>query len=266
MCNLKYEPQRASCIDPHYDDFWLWGDRLITLNLLSNTFLSLTPDPLKIPFINECEILIPLRRLSLNVINDDARNKWFHSIKKSHIKSTRIAITFRELSEEFKADDQKGKLGREIEKIAVTFTGVSTGYMEELLKEEANLEASNTNLEFNDSIKNCIRDQFDLNSFKILKQNKNKFTISSKEHIIKIVSSNEVISNNLLEIQANINNEFVNNNNLKFYNIINGSQCLNVCIQNYVEIKNELLEDFDVLLNIGMQLAQWRELSTRVSF
>ncbi|XP_064464009.1 alpha-ketoglutarate-dependent dioxygenase alkB homolog 4-like [Ornithodoros turicata] len=42
LCNLDYEPDRGSCIDPHYDDWWLWGSRLVTFNLLSDTVLTLS--------------------------------------------------------------------------------------------------------------------------------------------------------------------------------------------------------------------------------
>lgn len=42
LCNLDYNPKRGSCIDPHYDDWWLWGPRLVTFNLLSDTVLTLT--------------------------------------------------------------------------------------------------------------------------------------------------------------------------------------------------------------------------------
>lgn len=40
LCNLKYSPERGSCIDPHFDDFWLWGERLVTLNLRGATVLT----------------------------------------------------------------------------------------------------------------------------------------------------------------------------------------------------------------------------------
>ncbi|XP_074870126.1 alpha-ketoglutarate-dependent dioxygenase alkB homolog 4 [Carettochelys insculpta] len=44
QCNLDYLPERGSAIDPHFDDWWLWGERLVSLNLLSKTVLSLTCD------------------------------------------------------------------------------------------------------------------------------------------------------------------------------------------------------------------------------
>ncbi|XP_032833397.1 alpha-ketoglutarate-dependent dioxygenase alkB homolog 4 isoform X2 [Petromyzon marinus] len=42
QCHLEYEPSRGSSIDAHLDDAWLWGDRLVTVNLLSDTALTLT--------------------------------------------------------------------------------------------------------------------------------------------------------------------------------------------------------------------------------
>jgi len=42
QCNLDYHPSRGSAIDPHFDDFWVWGERLLTLSLLSLTFLTMS--------------------------------------------------------------------------------------------------------------------------------------------------------------------------------------------------------------------------------
>ncbi|XP_063002688.1 alpha-ketoglutarate-dependent dioxygenase alkB homolog 4 [Elgaria multicarinata webbii] len=44
QCNLDYDPERGSAIDPHWDDSWLWGERLVSLNLLSATVLSMSCD------------------------------------------------------------------------------------------------------------------------------------------------------------------------------------------------------------------------------
>ena len=43
LCNLEYSPGRGSCIVPHLDDTWLWGERLVTINMMSETYLSFTP-------------------------------------------------------------------------------------------------------------------------------------------------------------------------------------------------------------------------------
>ncbi|KAM9321520.1 alpha-ketoglutarate-dependent dioxygenase alkB homolog 4 [Gastrophryne carolinensis] len=42
QCNLDYNSERGSAIDPHYDDSWLWGERLVSLNLLSDTVLTMS--------------------------------------------------------------------------------------------------------------------------------------------------------------------------------------------------------------------------------
>ncbi|XP_069617423.1 alpha-ketoglutarate-dependent dioxygenase alkB homolog 4 [Ranitomeya imitator] len=42
QCNLDYNSHRGSAIDPHFDDSWLWGERLVSLNLLTDTVLTMT--------------------------------------------------------------------------------------------------------------------------------------------------------------------------------------------------------------------------------
>ena len=187
LCNLRYESERGACIDPHYDDFWLWGERLISINLLANTFLTLIPDDQ-----NGSEVFIPLKRRSMVIISKEARYNWLHAIKKSHITSTRIVTTLRELSDEFKKPNFEWKLGQEIEHTAITFKGISVGDIEEMAlgenvsndeqKDSQMNEFDRWNLqtlvreklvEFNfdselDLIKNSIIKSMEFNSFKIL--------------------------------------------------------------------------------------------------
>lgn len=103
LCNLEYVPERGSAIDPHLDDAWLWGERLVTINLSSGTFLTLKP-------VTNCEnnsdevnitVLVPMCRQSLLILQGESRHKWLHSVWRHDIKSRRIAMTFRELSNEF---------------------------------------------------------------------------------------------------------------------------------------------------------------------
>ncbi|KAM4796858.1 alpha-ketoglutarate-dependent dioxygenase alkB homolog 4 [Rhinophrynus dorsalis] len=47
QCNLDYNSERGSSIDPHFDDSWLWGERLVSLNLLSSTVLTMTSDSME---------------------------------------------------------------------------------------------------------------------------------------------------------------------------------------------------------------------------
>lgn len=114
LCNLKYDSDRAACIDPHLDDTWLWGDRLLTVNLVNNTFLTLSKKE-----NNLMNVLIPLKKRSLLVLSNEARYEWLHEIKKTHIKSLRIAINIRELSSEF----IDTPTGNELKSIALSYQG-----------------------------------------------------------------------------------------------------------------------------------------------
>uniref|UniRef100_A0A8C3PG54 AlkB homolog 4, lysine demethylase n=1 Tax=Chrysemys picta bellii TaxID=8478 RepID=A0A8C3PG54_CHRPI len=151
QCNLDYLPERGSAIDPHFDDWWLWGGRLVSLNLLSKTVLSMSCDsedslqlfathsqgtcenvdswdmdhsssPRLIPY-KEVTVDILLPRRSLIVLSGDARYKWKHAIYRKHIEHRRICVTFRELSAEFTLGGKQEKLGKELLEIALTFQG-----------------------------------------------------------------------------------------------------------------------------------------------
>lgn len=114
LCNLEYEPSRGSSIDPHFDDDWLWGERLVTLNLLSDTWLTMSKssnDIVPVHFctaidqeliekpifskvhdsmcdkdshtgitFNDIVVKIPLQRRSLVILSKEARYEWKHSI------------------------------------------------------------------------------------------------------------------------------------------------------------------------------------------
>lgn len=101
FCILEYTPERGSYIRPHFDDKWIWGDRLITVNLLSETVLRLTREFNIPPF----EIAIRMPARSLLVISGEARYDWLHSINRYDIKSRRIAMTWREFSDEIVKDE-----------------------------------------------------------------------------------------------------------------------------------------------------------------
>lgn len=114
FCILEYTPERGSYIRPHYDDFWIWGDRLLTVNLLSETALRLTKE-FRIP---PYEILIRMPARSLVVIQGEARYDWHHGINRYDIKSRRIAMTWREFSEEIVKDEEYKDFVAEVFSIA----------------------------------------------------------------------------------------------------------------------------------------------------
>lgn len=41
QCSLEYDPEKGASIDPHIDDCWIWGERVVTVNCLSDTVLTL---------------------------------------------------------------------------------------------------------------------------------------------------------------------------------------------------------------------------------
>lgn len=162
QCNLDYRAERGSAIDPHFDDWWLWGERLVSLNLLSKTVLSMSCDsedtiqlfpipstgelnppasftqpsacrnpeegtncflsPRLVPG-KEVSVAILLPQRSLVVLHGDARYKWKHGIQRRHIEHRRVCITFRELSAEFSAGGRHQELGKELLQIALSFQG-----------------------------------------------------------------------------------------------------------------------------------------------
>nr|XP_002128162.1 alpha-ketoglutarate-dependent dioxygenase alkB homolog 4-like [Ciona intestinalis] len=151
QCNLEYDPNRGSSIDPHFDDEWLWGERLLSLNLLADSWFTMTTDDstecqlsvIKTPDVqisrtgvkqikmdkddifhmNDFQVKIPLKRRSLVMLSGDARFKWKHSIQRQDIKSKRMCCTLRELSPEFQTGGKQEHLGRQLLDIASTFSG-----------------------------------------------------------------------------------------------------------------------------------------------
>lgn len=41
QCSLEYDPSKGASIDPHIDDCWIWGERVVTLNCLGDSILTL---------------------------------------------------------------------------------------------------------------------------------------------------------------------------------------------------------------------------------
>lgn len=49
QCSLEYEPSKGASIDPHVDDCWIWGERVVTVNCLGNAVLTLSLYDQKLP-------------------------------------------------------------------------------------------------------------------------------------------------------------------------------------------------------------------------
>ena len=50
QCSIEYRPETGARIDPHIDDCWVWGERIVQLNLMSDSTLTLLPLPKGDPF------------------------------------------------------------------------------------------------------------------------------------------------------------------------------------------------------------------------
>lgn len=42
QCTLEYDPVRGASIDPHIDDCWIWGERIVTVNVMGNSVLTMS--------------------------------------------------------------------------------------------------------------------------------------------------------------------------------------------------------------------------------
>lgn len=125
QCNLDYHPQRGSAIDPHLDDSWLWGEHLVTINMLANTTLTMSLEQglPKLGLAEEVQVAVQVPRRSLIVIYDEARYRWKHAIHREHVRERRVCSTYRELSAEFLPGGQQAELGAQLLDIALCFQG-----------------------------------------------------------------------------------------------------------------------------------------------
>lgn len=119
QCSLEYNPELGASIDPHVDDCWIWGERIVTLSLLADTVLTLTPHCVKynnqynIDYIPNAECLpnvmnsdnhqvdvvrILMPRRSLLVLYGKPRYLWEHCILREDILKRRVCIAYREFT------------------------------------------------------------------------------------------------------------------------------------------------------------------------
>ena len=122
LCNLEYLCERGSAIDGHFDDVWLWGERLVTVNLLSHTVYTMTQDAEP-----HTQVLVFFPRRSLIVMTGPARYEWKHGIQRRHVASLRLGMTLRELTPEFLAGGERERLGKDLIDMSLTFNGTAVG-------------------------------------------------------------------------------------------------------------------------------------------
>ena len=152
QCSLEYDPKRGASIDPHVDDCWIWGERVVTVNLLSESVLTLIrnkhperynldqvqhyPSVLKkdgsrdtsgdcfVP-ANESEesyiVRVPMPRRSLLVLYNSARYEWEHMVLREDINETRICIAYREFTPTYLPGGEKCLQGKDVLDVAKIF-------------------------------------------------------------------------------------------------------------------------------------------------
>lgn len=125
QCNLDYHPRRGSAIDPHLDDSWLWGERLVTINMLSDTVLTMSLERGLPEFGLAEEVCVAIRLpcRCLVVLHGEARHRWKHAINREDIHERRVCSTYRELSAEFLPGGQQAELGAQLLNTALSFKG-----------------------------------------------------------------------------------------------------------------------------------------------
>lgn len=128
QCSLEYNPKLGASIDPHVDDCWIWGERIVTLSLQTDTVLTLTPHHIKynnqynIDYIPNVECLpipentanypvdvvrILMPRRSLLVLYGKPRYLWEHCILREDIKERRVCIAYREFTPPYLKEGDK---------------------------------------------------------------------------------------------------------------------------------------------------------------
>ncbi|XP_038215635.1 alpha-ketoglutarate-dependent dioxygenase alkB homolog 4 [Zerene cesonia] len=158
QCSLEYNPSTGASIDPHIDDCWIWGERIVTVNCLSDTALTMTAyngdmskynllsaeeyPPLVQPngdldlefksnknVLESCEpiinrdaiVRIPLIRRSLTVLYGESRYLWEHCVLREDITSRRVCIAYREFTPPYMPNGCHNVIGNEIRNKAKQF-------------------------------------------------------------------------------------------------------------------------------------------------
>lgn len=120
QCSLEYCPERGSSIDPHIDDCWVWGERVVTVNVTGDSILTMTRLAEKdrsrynldlIPpqfqhFENSSPnivVRIPMPARSLIVLYGEARYQWEHSVLRDDTSELRVCLAYREFTSTYLA-------------------------------------------------------------------------------------------------------------------------------------------------------------------
>lgn len=141
QCSLDYNPDRGSSIEPHIDDCWVWGERVVTVNLLSDSVLVLTPNqhpdrynldlvktyppvvgnPSDRTEILDAAVLVPMPRKSLLVMYGSARYDYEHRVLREDISERRVCLAYREFTPIYLEGGEKCEEGRVVTEKAKEF-------------------------------------------------------------------------------------------------------------------------------------------------
>ncbi|XP_014220058.1 alpha-ketoglutarate-dependent dioxygenase alkB homolog 4 [Copidosoma floridanum] len=113
QCSLEYDPQKGASIDPHIDDCWIWGERIITVNVLGDSVLTMTPyrgsrDKYNLNCVEHYQnedlpemnyvVRLPMPVGSLMVLYAQARYQWEHAVLREDVNSRRVCLAYREFT------------------------------------------------------------------------------------------------------------------------------------------------------------------------
>ncbi|XP_071877331.1 alpha-ketoglutarate-dependent dioxygenase alkB homolog 4 [Bombus fervidus] len=147
QCTLEYDPQRGASIDPHIDDCWIWGERIVTVNVMGNSVLTMSPyhgpdTKYNLESVAEYSTILegfefdtndknesnkdivvrlPMPEGSLMVLYDSARYKWEHCVLREDITSKRICLAYRELTPPYLCTSTNNEIVKELLKRASVF-------------------------------------------------------------------------------------------------------------------------------------------------
>ncbi|KAK1137274.1 hypothetical protein K0M31_001788 [Melipona bicolor] len=111
QCTLEYDPLRGASIDPHIDDCWIWGERIVTVNVIDN----------KNEKNEDVIVRLPMPEGSLMVLYGSARYKWEHCVLREDITSRRICLAYRELTPSYLYNSANNQIIEELLKRASVF-------------------------------------------------------------------------------------------------------------------------------------------------
>ncbi|XP_043490553.1 alpha-ketoglutarate-dependent dioxygenase alkB homolog 4 [Polistes fuscatus] len=141
QCTLEYNPKRGASIDPHIDDCWIWGERIVTVNVLGDSVLTMTPYTKSITCYNldcienyssevdtkveppqeDIVVRLPMPAKSLMVLYGLARYNWEHSVLREDVTTRRVCLAYRELTPPYLKNGKHEKEASEILEKATNF-------------------------------------------------------------------------------------------------------------------------------------------------